>query len=135
MGSHVKNRFQKIETRPQHPLALPVDCRNVPRMLLFCFSISIIFAGGLLQAEEVALQEEHVMRMYCRLPPAETWRNLRALRTLDSLPPDQEYSYDLWLPRGYLDDPDKRWPVIFIASPSGDARLRTMREWIVQPHG
>ena len=36
------------------------------------------------------------------------------------------YHYKLWLPKGYLADPQKRWPCWFIMSPSGNAKMGVM---------
>lgn len=36
------------------------------------------------------------------------------------------YHYKLWLPKGYLADPQKRWPCFFIMSPGGKANMGPM---------
>lgn len=38
------------------------------------------------------------------------------------------YHYKLWLPRGYLAQPQRHWPCIFIASPFGNARMGHMAD-------
>ena len=101
------------------------------RTMGLCLGCFIAFGSGLARSDEVELREEQFMRIHCSLPPAETWRSLQALRTMDINPADQEYSYDLWLPRGYLDDPDKHWPVLFLGNPVENRGLHTMRDWVV----
>ena len=39
---------------------------------------------------------------------------------------DGEYSYKLWVPKGYEADPKRRWPCVFIASPVGKAGMGPM---------
>ena len=36
------------------------------------------------------------------------------------------YHYKLWLPHGYLAQPQRRWPCVFIASPFGNAQMGNM---------
>ena len=36
------------------------------------------------------------------------------------------YHYKLWLPHGYLAQPQRRWPCIFVASPIGNAQMGNM---------
>jgi predicted esterase len=38
------------------------------------------------------------------------------------------YHYRLWVPPGYLAQPARRWPCVFIASPGGNARMGNMAE-------
>lgn len=40
------------------------------------------------------------------------------------------YHYKLWLPAGYLADAKKRWPCLFIASPSGKASMGKFAPWL-----
>jgi dienelactone hydrolase len=44
------------------------------------------------------------------------------------------YHYKLWVPAGYSADPKKTWKTIFIADPSGKAKLGAMSDWIKE-HG
>lgn len=44
------------------------------------------------------------------------------------------YHYKLWVPEGYSADPKKTWKTIFIADPSGKAKLGAMGDWI-KAHG
>jgi len=44
------------------------------------------------------------------------------------------YHYKLWVPEGYSADPKKAWKTIFIADPSGKAKLGAMGDWI-KAHG
>lgn len=44
------------------------------------------------------------------------------------------YHYKLWVPAGYSADPKKAWKTIFIADPSGKAKLGAMGDWI-KAHG
>jgi predicted peptidase len=38
------------------------------------------------------------------------------------------YHYKLWLPKGYLAEPQKRWPCMFIFSPGGNASMGNMAD-------
>ena len=40
------------------------------------------------------------------------------------------YHYRLWLPKGYRADTQRRWPCMFIASPSGNADMGKMASWL-----
>jgi hypothetical protein len=42
------------------------------------------------------------------------------------------YHYKLWLPKGYLADPERRWPCMFISSPTGNAAMGTMGDRLKQ---
>lgn len=42
------------------------------------------------------------------------------------------YHYDLYIPRGYNDNHEKNYPVIFIFSPGGNATMNNMKKWIVE---
>ncbi|MEI6247278.1 MAG: hypothetical protein WCP67_01950 [Verrucomicrobiota bacterium] len=44
------------------------------------------------------------------------------------------YHYKLWVPEGYSADPKKTWKTLFIADPSGKAKLGVMGDWI-KAHG
>ncbi|MCX6918283.1 MAG: hypothetical protein NTX41_03175 [Verrucomicrobia bacterium] len=44
------------------------------------------------------------------------------------------YHYKLWVPAGYSADPKIAWKTIFIADPSGKAKLGAMGDWI-KAHG
>ncbi len=44
------------------------------------------------------------------------------------------YHYKLWLPHGYLAQPHRRWPCVFIASPFGNASLGNMAESLTRTH-
>ena len=44
------------------------------------------------------------------------------------------YHYKLWLPRGYLAQPHRYWPCVFIASPFGNARMGNMAESLKRTH-
>lgn len=44
------------------------------------------------------------------------------------------YHYKLWLPRGYLAQPHRSWPCVFIASPFGNARMGNMAESLKRTH-
>ena len=44
------------------------------------------------------------------------------------------YHYKLWLPRGYLAQPHRAWPCVFIASPFGNARMGNMAESLKRTH-
>ena len=40
------------------------------------------------------------------------------------------YHYRLWLPKGFLAAKDARWKCLFIASPSGNAKMGEMEAWL-----
>jgi hypothetical protein len=44
------------------------------------------------------------------------------------------YHYKLWLPHGYLAQPRRHWPCVFIASPFGNARMGNMAERLKKTH-
>ena len=44
------------------------------------------------------------------------------------------YHYKLWLPHGYLAQPHRYWPCVFIASPFGNARMGNMAETLKRTH-
>lgn len=44
------------------------------------------------------------------------------------------YHYKVWVPAGYSADPKKTWKSLFIADPSGKAKLGAMGDWI-KTHG
>jgi hypothetical protein len=44
------------------------------------------------------------------------------------------YHYKLWLPHGYLGQPQRRWPCVFIASPFGNAQMGDMTESLRRTH-
>lgn len=41
---------------------------------------------------------------------------------------DGQYSYKLWVPKGYATQPGRRWPCVFIASPGGKAGMGPMAD-------
>jgi len=104
---------------------------NIVKQTLRAAALSAALTG-VATAQDVPLQEEKEIVIACRLPPEATWKSLPLLQRFKVKPTDQDYSYRLWLPRGYLADAEKRWPVLFIASPGGDARMGQMRDWIVR---
>ena len=44
------------------------------------------------------------------------------------------YHYKLWLPKGYRENEQKRWPCIFIMSPGGNASMGNMQSYL-KSHG
>ncbi len=44
------------------------------------------------------------------------------------------YHYKLWLPYGYLAQPERRWPCVFIASPFGNAHMGNMADSLKRSH-
>ena len=44
------------------------------------------------------------------------------------------YHYKLWLPHGYLAQPQRRWPCVFIASPFGNAQMGNMAARLKTTH-
>lgn len=73
------------------------------------------------------LSEEKEITITCELTKSEPEKNVVVFTS----PKDSEkikgtYHYKLWLPKGYLADQQRRWPAMFIASPSGNAVMGQM---------
>ena len=72
------------------------------------------------------LVEETLIPITCELTKAPSRSELPKVDTFDLDKIPGTYHYNLWLPKGYLADPARRWPCAFIASPSGNAKLGQM---------
>lgn len=75
----------------------------------------------------VALAEETEIPITCELTKAPTVAETRIFGS----PKDAQtavgvWHYKLWLPKGYAADPFKKWPCMFIMSPSGNATMGAM---------
>ena len=87
----------------------------------------VMVGGSRLMAGEVALAEEKEMEIACE------WRKTLTMREVPVFESRREcdaamgsYHYKLWLPKGYLAQPERRWPCMFIASPGGNAEMGNM---------
>lgn len=73
------------------------------------------------------LSEEKEITVTCELSKTEPEQNVVVFTSAkDGEKVKGTYHYKLWLPKGYLADPQRRWPVMFIASPSGNAVMGAM---------
>ncbi len=71
----------------------------------------------------------------CELTVAPNWKSVPVLENqneADSM--KGTYHYELWLPIGYNAAPTKAWPCIFIMSPRGPAKMKTMKPYF-EAHG
>ena len=74
-----------------------------------------------------ALPEEKEITIACELTTVEPKANVPVFDSAnDSEAARGSYHYKLWLPKGYLADPQRRWPCWFIMSPSGNAGMGAM---------
>jgi hypothetical protein len=95
-------------------------------------AFAVAVGGAAAMAEDVQLVEQKDILIRCKRPPEATWKNLPVLKEAGVVPTDQEYTYRLWLPPGYLADPEKRWPCLFITSAGGNAARYLMKDWIAE---
>lgn len=65
-------------------------------------------------------EDKIVLGVRCRYGQKEHWPDYLIWA---GRPANGEYHYDVYIPRGYHSDENRAWPCIFIASPSGRARL------------
>jgi hypothetical protein len=102
--------------------------KHTTRILIGLLLCVFVGANLVLQAattpldEKIPEEKETLVRCAVtaktpKLPPSKAWGMQEG-----------EYSYKLWLPKGYHDDAKRRWPCVFIASPGGKANMGAMAE-------
>jgi hypothetical protein len=73
------------------------------------------------------LVEEKEVLITCELTKPEPKANVPVFESAkESEETKGTWHYKLWLPKGYLADPAKRWPCMFVMSPSGGAAMGQM---------
>ncbi len=81
------------------------------------------------------LQEEQEITIVCELTKAPRYQDIPVfISAKNSEAARGTYHYKLWLPKGYLAAPQRRWPCLFIASAGGNARMGHMASWL-KSHG
>ena len=106
----------------------------------FAAAISLVLSASIARSAEVTpldagLREEANLWVTCALRqeprpgeiPVLPWKK-------DCEDATGIYHYKLWLPHGYLAQPHRRWPCVFIGSPFGNARLGNMAESLKRTH-
>jgi hypothetical protein len=97
--------------------------------LAFCF---LAVATWRLAAEEVTpvgagLREESELWVTCAFTTALRPGEIALLPTrADCDSATGVYHYKLWVPHGYIAQPQRRWPCVFVASPFGNAEMGNM---------
>ena len=82
-----------------------------------------------------SLSEEREITITCRLTEAPEYQDIPVFDSAkDSEAARGTYHYRLWLPKGYLANPQRRWPCLFIADPNGNASMGNMASWL-KSHG
>lgn len=78
------------------------------------------------------LAEEKIITIACELPRAPTLDEEPLFASSEEAQSTAHhvYHYRLWLPHGYLENPDKRWPCMFILSPMGNATMGHMAAYL-----
>ena len=75
------------------------------------------------------LEEQKEMFITCTLQ-AQKLTDIPVFTAKDGEAAKGTYHYKLWLPAGYKSDEKKAWPCLFIASPSGKAKMGNMAAWL-----
>lgn len=100
----------------------------------------VLVASLAARAEEITplgagLREEADLWVTCALREAPRPGEIPVLRwKKDCEDATGVYHYKLWLPHGYLAQPHRHWPCVFIASPFGNARMGNMTERLRRTH-
>jgi len=103
-------------------------------------ALCLFLAATLARAETVTplnagLREENELWVTCALPNAPQPGEIPVLQSkTESDNAAGIYHYKLWLPHGYLAQPQRRWPCVFIASPFGNARMGNMADSLKRTH-
>ena len=107
----------------------------------FAAAMCLVFAASIAaHAEEVTplgagLREEANLWVTCALREAPRPGEIPVLPwKKDCEDATGIYHYKLWLPHGYLAQPHRHWPCVFIASPFGNARMGNMAESLKRTH-
>jgi hypothetical protein len=81
------------------------------------------------------LREEREITITCELTQPPEFQEVPVFDSArDSEAANGTYHYNLWLPKGYLSDSQRRWPCLFIASAEGEAGMGQMTRWM-KSHG
>jgi len=77
------------------------------------------------------LNEEVETKITCELTQPPNCRDVPVFKTeKEAQKTLGTYHYKLWLPKGYNADPSKQWPCMFIMSPSGNAGMGPMANYL-----
>jgi len=83
--------------------------------------------GALIQP----LSDEVETKITCELTQAPRYSDVPVFKTeKEAQKTLGTYHYKLWLPKGYNADLSKRWPCMFVMSPSGNASMRPMTDYL-----
>jgi hypothetical protein len=101
----------------------------VRRLIAIGAGLLAVLAAFPVFAEDPAIPEAAITQLECRYDLDEDFRKLRkALSTDEELTAKGVYHYKVYLPRGYYQDSELRYPCYFIASPGGNAGLHNVSE-------
>ena len=110
-------------------------------MVKFAAAICLVLAGSIAARAEgvtplgAGLREEANLWVTCALREAPRPGEIPVLPwKKDCEDATGIYHYKLWLPHGYLAQPHRHWPCVFIASPFGNARMGNMAESLKRTH-
>lgn len=88
-------------------------------------------AGGQTTPLAEPLTEEKEMKIACELTEAPKRNEVVVFDSAKQCEAAKGlYHYKLWLPKGYLAEPQKRWPCMFIMSAGGNAGMGHMAEYL-----
>lgn len=101
---------------------------------LSCLLLSTLLASGTRAQTtpmDAPLEEQKIITIACQLDKAPTLEDEPLLNPKEpEAIAKSTFHYNLWLPAGYLESPDKRWPCLFILSPSGKANMGNMAGYL-----
>jgi hypothetical protein len=105
------------------------------KKLWFSFGLILWFATASGRAETTPLTEPLVeakeTEITCALAEAPRYKDIPVFGSnQDAESCLGAYHYKLWLPTGYLADPAKSWPCLFIMSPNGNASMGLMANYL-----
>jgi predicted peptidase len=96
-------------------------------ILASVFGIFTAVAGALTTPLTEPLAEEKEITITCELTEAPKRNEVVVFDSAKQCEAAKGvYHYKLWLPQGYLAEPQKRWPCMFIMSPGGNAAMGKM---------
>ena len=117
-------------TRPTFPLALALclfAAATPGRAQAPAASPAAPVAADSLTPPDAPLQEETEILITCALAKAPGPNETRIFSSPAMADTAKgTWHYKLWLPKGYLASPSKKWPCMFIMSPGGDAHMYGM---------
>jgi hypothetical protein len=103
---------------------------------IFCLSLlslCLFLIQGMTESTPFSdpLVEETETSITCELTTAPRYRDIPVFDSAkDANAALGTYHYKLWLPAGYLSDPKKSWPCLFIMSPGGNANRGNMTSYL-----